>query len=141
MVKVRGPMFSVTASGTVGDAIEFMTWKGSAFRKEYERAGMAYVRGRVLPLVPKTTAVVAIRRTLGSGVSTYQDSAQVAPEYKQSWDSVASGTGMSGFNRYLQAFIECNPQRQSPWNIPPVKVMVTAFQADAFQIDGFQIKV
>lgn len=118
MVKVRGPMFSVTASGTVGDAIEYIRWIKDPFRQEKDRSGMAYVRGRVLPLKPMTNAVVAIRGTLGSGVSTWQDSAQVAPEYKQSWDSVASGTGMSGFNRYTQKFIENNPQRQSPWNIP-----------------------
>lgn len=118
MVKVRGPMFSVTASGTVGDAIEFVKWLKSPFRKEYERAGMAYVRGRVLPLIPMTPAVLAIRGTLGAGVSTYHDDSQVSPEYRNSWDSVARGTGMSGFNRYAQKFIENNPQRKYPWNIP-----------------------
>lgn len=118
MVKVRGPMFSITASGTIGNAIEFVRWIKSPFRKEYERVGMAYVRGRVLPLVPMTNAVLAIRGTLRAGVSTWQDGSQVDPEYKNSWDSVASGTGMSGFNRYTQKFIENNPQREAPWNIP-----------------------
>lgn len=118
MVKVRGPMFSITASGTVGDAIEFVRWLKSPFRKEYERAGMAYVRGRVIPLVPMTNAVVSIRATLRAGVSTWQDSGQVPQDYKLSWDSVASGTGMSGFNRYAQKFIENNPQRKPPWDIP-----------------------
>lgn len=118
MVKVRGPMFSVTASGTVGDAIEFVRWRKSAFTKGIDKSGMAYVRGRVLPLTPMTNAVVSTRNTLGAGVSTWQDSGQVAPEYKLSWDSVASGTGMSGFNRYTQKFIEYNPQRKTPWNIP-----------------------
>ena len=118
MVKVRGPMFSVTASGTVGDAIEFMTWKGSAFRKDYERSGMAFVRARKLPLVPMTSEVVAIRGTLGAGVSTYHDDSQVDAEDRNSWLYYASGTGMSGFNRYCQKFIETNPQREAPWNIP-----------------------
>lgn len=118
MVKVRGPMFSVTASGTIGDAVEFVRWIKDPFRKVYERVGMAYVRGRVLPLTPMTIAVVATRSTLGAGVSTWQDSAQVTPAYKNSWDSVASGTGMSGFNRYVKAFIENNPQREVPWDIP-----------------------
>ena len=111
-------MFSVTAHGTVGDAIEFVRWRKAPYNKDYGRVGMVYVRGRVLPLKPMTNAVVSIRATLGAGVSTYQDSGQVPQDYKQSWDSVASGTGMSGFNRYTQKFIECNPQRQSPWNIP-----------------------
>lgn len=118
MVKVRGPMFSVTASGTVEGAIEFMTWRGSAFRQEKDRSGIAYVRGRVLPLTPMTLAVRYIRYTLWAGVSTWQDSGQVPQDYKLSWDVSASGTGMSGFNRYTQKFIENNPQRKPPWDIP-----------------------
>lgn len=118
MVKARGPLFSVRASGTIGDAIEYMTWKGSAFRKAEDRSGMAYVRGRVIPLVPITGAVVAMRGTLGAGVSTWQDESQVAAIAKLSWDYYASGTGMAGFNRYVWKFIENNPQRAAPWNIP-----------------------
>lgn len=111
-------MFSVTASGTVGDAIEFVRWLKSPFRQEFERSGMAYVRGRVLPMTPMTLAVRYIRYTLLAGVSTWQDSGQVPQDYKLSWDIVASGTGMSGFNRYTQKFIESNPQRKPPWDIP-----------------------
>jgi len=129
MVKVRGPMFTITASGTVGDAIEFVRWIKDPFRQEKDRSGMAYVRGRVLPLKPMTNAVVAIRGTLGAGVSTWHLASMWwvsgpsalffwGGEYRNSWDSVASGTGMSGFNRYAQKFIENNPQRQSPWFLP-----------------------
>lgn len=118
MTKVRGPMYSVTASGTYGDAIEFIRWIKSPFRLFKERSGIAYVRGRVLPLKPMTNAVVTIRAVLACGVSTYQDGSRLDAESRQSWDSVASGTGMSGFNRYVQKFIETNPQRQAPWNIP-----------------------
>lgn len=110
-------MFSVTASGTVGDAIEFMTWKGSAFRKDYERAGMAYVRGRVLPLTPMTFALRSIRYTLWAGVSLWVDGERVPPKDKLSWDFYAQGTGMSGFNRYLWGFIDANTQRKPPWGV------------------------
>ncbi len=111
-------MFSITAKGTVGDAIEYVRWRKAPVTVDFGRVGMVYVRGRVLPLKPMTDAVVAIRATLGAGVSIWQNSVLVAPVYKLSWDTSASGTGMSGFNRYTQAFIENNPQRQSPWNIP-----------------------
>ena len=118
MVKVRGPMFSPTASGTVGEAIEFVKWLSSPFRKEYERSGMAVVRARKLPLIPMTSDVEAIRNTLAAGVSTYRSSDFLDAESRNSWASAASGLGYSGFNRYCQKFIEYNPQRESPWNIP-----------------------
>jgi len=118
MAKVRGPMFSITASGTMGDAIEFVRWIKSPFRVEKDRSGMAYVRGRVLPLVYWTKYEASIRGTWAAGVSTYHDENLLNAESRNSWASAASGTGMSGFNRYCQKFIENNPQREEPWNIP-----------------------
>lgn len=50
MVKVNGPMFSLDASGTLGDAITFSKWKGRP-----------YVRERVIPSNPKTGAQVGRR--------------------------------------------------------------------------------
>ena len=118
MVKVQGPMFTVTAKGTVGDAIEFVGWLGSAFRKGEERTTVAYVRARGTPLIPMTRDVVAIRNTLAAGVSIWHDDSQVSAEGRNSWIYFASGLGMSGYNRYVQKFMENNPQRATPWNIP-----------------------
>lgn len=118
MAKVKGPMFSVVASGSYGDIIEFMKWKRSSFRRDFERSGTGYVRARGFPTVPNTGAVVSMRRTFRAGVSIYQDDSQCGPDARMSWDVAASGTGMSGFNRYLQAFVDYNPQRSAPWNVP-----------------------
>jgi hypothetical protein len=118
MAKVKGPLFSPTASGTIGGAINFTTWRHSAFSKAEERSNVAVVRGRVLPLVPKSAPVLGMRNVMRAGVSTWHDLSQVAATDKMSWDSVASGMGMSGFNRYCQKFVENNPDREPPWNIP-----------------------
>ena len=50
MAKVTAPLFSMTASGTVGKAIVYSVWKG-----------VAYVRSYVVPANPKTAAQVGIR--------------------------------------------------------------------------------
>jgi len=107
MTRVQGPLFSVTASGTLYNAVVFSNWKG-----------LPYVRSRVIPANPRTDDQISIRKTLTAGVSTWQDDAQVPAASKQSWDYYASGTGMSGFNRYIRAFIKTNTQRQAPWTIP-----------------------
>lgn len=107
MTRVQGPMFSVTASGTIGDAIVYSNWKG-----------LPYVRSRVIPANPRTAGQVSIRETMTAGVSTYQDTNQVPVTSRLSWDYYASGTGMSGFNRYIKKFIETNTQQSAPWTIP-----------------------
>jgi len=107
LTRVTGPMFSLTASGTIGDVITFSHWKG-----------LYYVRSRVIPANPKTDPQVSIRSTLKAGVSAYRDDASVPADSRTSWDWYASGSGMSGFNRYIMQFIETNTQREAPWTNP-----------------------
>jgi len=109
LTRVTGPMFSLTASGTIGDVITFSNWKG-----------LAYVRSRVIPANPKTDNQTSIRNTMTAGVSAWQDEGSVPAASQASWDYYASGTGMSGFNRYIKKFIETNSQREEPWTNPPV---------------------
>lgn len=102
-------MFSVTASGTIADAITYSNWKG-----------LPYVRSRVVPANPRTDSQTSVRLTLKAGVSIWQDVASVPVASRSSWDYYASGTGMSGFNRYASFFIALNSQRIAPWSVPPV---------------------
>ena len=107
MTRVQGPLFSVTASGTIGDAITYSNWKG-----------LPYVRSRVIPANPQTVSQVSIRTLLTSGVSIWQDADQVPATSKASWDYYASGTGMSGFNRYMKKLIEGNWPGNSADDVP-----------------------
>lgn len=107
MTRVQGPMFSVTASGTLGDAIVFSNWKG-----------LPYVRSRVIPNNPQYSGQVSIRNVLKAGVSAYQDDASQDSVSRNSWDYYASGTGMSGFNRYIMLFILNNKAKASAWSNP-----------------------
>jgi hypothetical protein len=109
MTRVTGALFSLTASGTIGDILTYSKWKG-----------LPYVRTRVIPANPQTDDQTSIRNTLTAGVSAWRDEASVPAASKLSWDYYASGTGMSGFNRYIKLFIETNTQQVAPWtNIDP----------------------
>jgi len=107
LTRVQGPLFSVTASGTLGDAIVFSNWKG-----------LPYVRSRVIPANPQYSGQVSIRNVLKAGVSAYQDDASQDATSRNSWDYYASGTGMSGFNRYIKLFILNNKAKASAWINP-----------------------
>lgn len=111
MTRVQGPLFSVTASGTIGDAIVFSNWKG-----------LPYVRSRVIPANPRTTTQQASRELLTSGVSTWQSGVSLESGSKTSWDFYASGTGMSGFNRYIKFFMTLNTAGEAvvmpEWGLP-----------------------
>lgn len=107
MTRVTGPLFSLTASGTIGDVITYSRWKG-----------LAYVRTRVIPANPQTASQTSIRGTLSAGVSLWQTVACMPDASKTSWDFYASGTGMSGFNRYMKSFIETNSGWVAPWTVP-----------------------
>jgi len=107
LTRVTGPLFSLTASGTIADVITYSNWKG-----------LPYVRSRVIPQNPQTAGQTSIRNTMTAGVSAWQDTASVPATSKASWDYHASGTGMSGFNRYVKKFIETNTQQVAPWTNP-----------------------
>jgi hypothetical protein len=100
-------MFSVTASGTIGDAITFSNWKG-----------LPYVRARVVPSNPQTSSQVSVRDLMKTAVSAYNDEASVPAASRTSWNYYASGTGMSGFNRYVMLFMLYNAGEASDWYNP-----------------------
>ena len=109
MSRVTGPLFSLTASGTIGDVITYSKWKG-----------LPYVRTRVIPQNPNTASQVSVRNTMTAGVSAWKTTASVPTASKTSWDYYASGSGMSGFNRYIKQFMETNSQLKAPWtNVSP----------------------
>lgn len=95
MAKVTGPLMSFSASGTIGDALTFATWKG-----------IEYCRQWFIPGNPQTAKQVNIRTALALVVAFWQS---IAGSEHAKWDVFASGTKMSGFNqmvrRGLKAYI------------------------------------
>ncbi len=87
MVKLRGPMFSLGASGTLADAVTFAIWKGRP-----------YARERVIPSNPKSGAQTG-RRAMLRFLS--QAWAALTTGEKATWQDLADELVASPFNAYI----------------------------------------
>lgn len=89
MARVTGPLFSMSASGTIGKAITFGIWKG-----------INWVRGHVIPANPQTAEQTNVRKALRLCVEYFQDT--LTQSQKDAYDVAASGQGYSGYNLYMK---------------------------------------
>ena len=96
MVRVTGPFLSLDARGTLADTMTASFWRG-----------INYIRARVVPHNPKSTAQTAIRGVLTDGVSKWRFGL-VGGVDKNWWNTYAKGLGESGFNRFMRKYLEDN---------------------------------
>jgi hypothetical protein len=89
MARVTGPLFSMSASGTIGKAITFGSWKGRPWARKW-----------FTPENPQTATQVNVRTALTIAVAVWQDSLSQAQ--KDALDGAASGLGMSGYNYFMR---------------------------------------
>lgn len=100
MAGVKGPLFSLDASGTIGDAIVFAKWKGRN-----------YARRHAIPSNPKSAGQVSVRVML-KFLTQYWDS--LTGLQQASWETRASATDISPFN----AFVSYNMSRWGRYAFP-----------------------
>ena len=93
MAKVKGPLLSLGASGSVGKSMTFGKWKG-----------INTVRIASTPANPNTAAQQAQRSTFQLAVASWK--AQDAAD-QLTWTNRAKALGlsMSGFNLYVREYI------------------------------------
>ena len=89
MVKVTGPCFSMSASGTIGKAVTYGSWKGKPWARVWFK-----------PENPQTAKQVNVRTALSLLVTCWQDT--VGADQKAALEAAASGLGMSGYNFYMR---------------------------------------
>lgn len=87
MVKVNAPMLSLSASGSIGGAMVFSTWKGRA-----------YVRRHVRPANPKSGGQVGVR-SLFKFIS--QNWAGIGVVNQATWETRADQGVVSPFNAFM----------------------------------------
>jgi len=107
MVRVTGPFLSLDARGTLGDVMTASCWRG-----------VNYIRQRVIPHNPRTSRQVAIRSVLTDGVSKWRFGT-ISQSDKDMWNSYAKGQEYSGFNRYMQKYIEANYDKAAGTKVSP----------------------
>lgn len=95
MAKVRGALFSLNASGQLGDALVYGRWKGEAYAREY-----------VIPTNPRTPAQEAQRAAVKQAVSFWQ-LPQLAEYVRAAFNRAASrvATAMSGSNLATRSWL------------------------------------
>ena len=96
MVRVTGPFLSLDARGTLADTLTASVWKG-----------INYIRQRVVPHNPNSTAQQAIRSVLTDGVSKWRFG-MITQIHKNYWNTYARGLGESGFNRFMRSYVAGN---------------------------------
>jgi len=84
MARVKGPLFSVDASGTVASTVVFSRWRGRN-----------YVRRHAIPENPQSAAQTAARTVIAFLAPLWNG---LAPEDKATWDDLAEATNISSFN-------------------------------------------
>jgi len=87
MARVKGPLFSLEASGTVAKTITFSQWKGRM-----------YLRKHTLPLNPQSAKQVNVRTAMTLLVTEWQS--EIAGD-KTIWNDFAKQFNKSGFNEYV----------------------------------------
>jgi hypothetical protein len=90
MPKVKGPLFSLQASGTFKDALEFRTVNGQAI-----------VGGTKGKTPPRTPAQQAQSQRFKTAVAAWQ---VLDESGKALWRTAAVGTGMNGYQLYLSEY-------------------------------------
>lgn len=90
MAKVTGPLYSVTASGTVAKSMTFGVWKG-----------IQWVRGWVKPANPDTADQQTARARIAAAVASWLTDTGV----HDFWNSEAEGMAMSGYNLYVREYV------------------------------------
>lgn len=121
MARVSGPLFSMSASGTIGKAVTYGIWKGRPWARVWFK-----------PENPKTDKQINVRYAMELLVAAWQGELEA---YQIEWNDYAAQFGMSGFNKYVgrgmdeyivQITSDVKPASVSVSGTPPAEVWVWA---------------
>jgi len=87
MVKVTGPMMSLSASGTLANTATFAVWKGRP-----------YVRNRVIPANPKSSGQTGMRAMFRYLAQAW---AGIGASPQGTWATRAAAKAVSSFNEFM----------------------------------------
>jgi hypothetical protein len=90
MAKVKGPLFSVSATGIFHDLLEYRTG-----------GGKTTVHGRREPPASRSSAQLAQSSRFADAVGGWRS---LGPAQKAAWQAAAAGTGHTGYQLYLSEY-------------------------------------
>lgn len=123
MAKVKGPLFSLSASGQIAKTLVFMSWKG-----------IADVRKYVIPANPNTAGQQAQRGIFAAAVEDWHTDGFTAIDVA-AWNlyALALKKAQSGFNVLVKLKVDCAVEGET-W-VPLVDCLVTSIGAAGAQIN------
>ena len=86
MALTKGPLFSLEASGTIGNAVVFSRWKGRS-----------YARRHAVPSNPKSVGQVSVRAAMKFLSQLWTS---LSPTEQATWEERADAVNVSPFNAY-----------------------------------------
>jgi len=89
MARLTAPLLSLAASGTIGDAITFSSWKG-----------IPYARTRVIPYNPNSLAQQEVRGVFSTLNEMWKRMPQLARDPWQTW---VNGQPLTARNKHISA--------------------------------------
>lgn len=110
MARVKGPLFSIEASGSVAKTIVYSQWKGRN-----------YVRQHTIPLNPQSATQMNVRYALTLLVAAWQGEIQA---YWDTWNEFGKQFNLSGFNAYVKRGMDAYITQLTS-AVTPVSVSVT----------------
>lgn len=87
-VVLTGPMFSLSARGSLAKTLTYSIWKGIAYGKEW-----------FIPQNPQSATQTNVRTAMALLVAEWQAHNAAT---KALWETYAESTGMSGFNQMIR---------------------------------------
>lgn len=118
MASVKGPLFSLDASGSIAKAVTYSKWKGRS-----------YVRRLVIPANPRSGGQLSSRAML-KFLSQFWDTLSAAD--KADWDTRAAVTNISPFNAFLQYNLNRWATNDLPSKLDPATQTNTPGVSSAF---------
>ena len=119
MAKVSGPLFSMSASGTIGEAVTYGTWKGQPWARVWFK-----------PQNPQTAKQVNVRTALALTVAYWQ--ATLTQAQKDAYEVGAEGQRKSGFNLYVQRAMDAYITQLTSANTPVSVSVLGDYPSDVF---------
>jgi len=126
VAKTKAPLFGFGASGQLGKALVFGTWKGIDVAREY-----------VVPTNPKSSGQSTQRGKMTSAVAEWHDTANIlSAADKAAWGRFAGvqRTPRSGFNQFCKSLIDASIDYSAAFEhmfgITNITLTHNAFRAD-----------
>jgi hypothetical protein len=129
MARVKGPLFSVDAAGTIASTVVFSRWRGRN-----------YVRRHAIPANPRSAGQTAARTVIAFLAPLWDG---LLPDDKATWEDLAESTNISSFNAWIAYNARNWRDLMAPTKIYPAARSITGGSVGGLSkvVSGRQVEI